>query len=319
MAVQPVYCLSAGDAPRLRLLAAIDHNCPLDAVPAASLPAGGDPAVSLHWLSREEVMARFSELPEALANAEEIAGRCGPALPDGRPVWPNLRLPEGQHPDMALSELAHQGLAERYQPLDAEQQRLDAELDAIARRGYAPLFLVVADIARFARQAGVPINTRGSVANSLVAYCTGITHVDPIANDLLFERFLSPARADLPDINLDFCSRRRDQVLDYVRRTYGPDHVALVSTVSTLRPLSAVRETAKAYGLDEVQIRDLAALLPHHWQPDPRRRDQRRRRRRYCPAYTTHSFVVVEEAFHLVEQPHHLSVHPGGMVIAPAR
>jgi DNA-directed DNA polymerase III PolC len=317
VAVQPVYCLSAGDVPRLRLLAAIDHNCPLDAVPAASLPAGGDPAVSLHWLSREEVMARFSELPEALANAEEIAGRCGPALPDGRPVWPDLRLPEGQHPDEALSELAHQGLDERYQPQATVRERLQSELDAIAHRGYAPLFLVVADIARFARQAGVPINTRGSVANSLVAYCTGITHVDPIANNLLFERFLSPARADLPDIDLDFCSRRRDQVLDYVRRTYGPDHVALVSTVSTLRPLSAVRETAKAYGLDEAQIRDLAALLPHHWHPDPRRRDRRTDEEILAGIHNPQLRHVVEEAFHLVEQPHHLSVHPGGVVITP--
>ncbi|MBN1138434.1 MAG: DNA polymerase III subunit alpha [Anaerolineae bacterium] len=318
VAVQPVYCLSPDDAPRLRLLAAIDHNCPLDAVPAEALPAGGDRAVGLHWLSREEVLARFADLPEAVANVQEIITRCGPALPDGKPIWPALKLPEDQSPDRALTELTQAGLAERYQPLTATaQERLQAELDAIARRGYAPLFLVVADIARFARQAGVPINTRGSVANSLVAYCAGITHVDPITHDLLFERFLNPARADLPDIDLDFCSRRRDQVLDYVRRTYGPDHVALVSTVSTLRPLSAVRETAKAYGLDEAQIRTVAALLPHHWHPDPRRRDQRTEEEILASIHDAQLRKVVEEAFHLVEQPHHLSVHPGGVVITP--
>lgn len=318
VAVQPVYCLSPDDTPRLRLLAAIDHNCPLDAVPAAALPAGGDPAVDLHWLSREEVAARFADLPETVENVAEIAARCRPALPDGRPIWPILKLSEGQTPDQALAELAQTGLAERYQPPPAAvQQRLQTELDAIARRGYAPLFLVVADIARFARRAGVPINTRGSVANSLVAYCAGITHVDPIANSLLFERFLNPARADLPDIDLDFCSRRRDQVLDYVRRTYGPDHVALVSTISTLRPLSAVRETAKAYGLDEAQIRTVAALLPHHWHPDPRRRDQRTAEEILASIQDPKLRIVVEEAFHLVEQPHHLSVHPGGVVITP--
>ncbi len=318
VAVQPVYCLSADDAPQLRLLAAIDHNCPLDAVPAAALPAGGDPAVDLHWLSREEVAARFADLPEAVANVAEITARCGPALPDGRPIWPILKLPEGQTPDQALAGLTQAGLIERYQPPPAAvQERLQAELAAIARRGYAPLFLVVADIARFAHRAGVPISTRGSVANSLVAYCAGITHVDPIAHDLLFERFLNPARADLPDIDLDFCSRRRDQVLDYVRRTYGPDHVALVSTVSTLRPLSAVRETAKAYGLDEAQIRTVAALLPHHWHPDPRRRDQRTVEEILAGVQDPQLRKVVEEAFHLVEQPHHLSVHPGGVVITP--
>ncbi len=318
VAVQPVYCLSPDDAPRLRLLAAIDHNCPLDAVPAAALPAGGDPDVDLHWLSREEVAARFADLPETVGNVAEIAERCGPALPDGRPIWPALKLPEGQTPDQALADLAQAGLAERYQPPPATvQERLQAELTAITRRGYAPLFLVVADIARFARRAGVPINTRGSVANSLVAYCTGITHVDPIANGLLFERFLNPARSDLPDIDLDFCSRRRDQVLDYVRRTYGADHVALVSTISTLRPLSAVRETAKAYGLDEAQIRTVTALLPHHWHPDPRRRDQRSVEEILASIHDPQLRRVVEEAFHLVEQPHHLSVHPGGVVITP--
>jgi len=233
-------------------------------------------------------MARFTDLPQAVANAEEIAARCGPALPDGRPIWPPLELPEGQTANQVLAELTQKGLTERYQPLPAVQERLQAELDAIARRGYAPLFLVVADIARFARQAGVPINTRGSVANSLVAYCAGITHVDPIAHGLLFERFLNPARADLPDIDLDFCSRRRDQVLDYVRQTYGPDHVALVSTISTLRPLSAVRETAKVYGLDEAQIRTIAALLPHHCTPTHDVRIDAPSKR-YWPASRTHN------------------------------
>ncbi len=133
--------------------------------------------------------------------------------------------------------------------------RLRTELDAIARHGYSPLFLVVADIVRFARESAIPVNTRGSVANSLAAFCAGITNVDPIEHDLLFERFLNPARADLPDIDLDFCSRRRDEVLDYVRRTFGPEQVALVSTLSTLRARGAVREMAKAYGLGEAQIK----------------------------------------------------------------
>jgi len=102
------------------------------------------------------------------------------------------------------------------------------------------------------------VSTRGSVANALVAYCLSITTVDPIAHNLLFERFLSPARADLPDIDLDFCSRRRDEVLAYVRRTYGEERVALVATISTLQLRSAVREVGKAYGLDEAQLQPLS-------------------------------------------------------------
>ena len=107
----------------------------------------------------------------------------------------------------------------------------------------------ICDIVRFARSAEIPVSTRGSVANSLVAYCVGITTVDPIEHDLLFERFLNPARSSLPDIDLDFCSIRRDEVLEYVRRTYGAERVALVATISTLRLRSALRETAKALSL----------------------------------------------------------------------
>jgi DNA polymerase III subunit alpha len=327
VAAQPVYCLEAAHRPRLRLLAAIDHNLPLAEVPPGALPADGDPAVDLHWLAPHEVAARFAALPGALGAVEEIIARCGPALPGGRPVWPDLKLPPGRSPDDALALLAGEGLAARYVPRVAARARgrLEDELAAIARHGFAPLFLVVADIARFAREAGIPLNTRGSVANSLVAYCAGITGVDPIAHDLLFERFLNPARAEaaggtahgLPDIDLDFCSRRRDEVLDYVRRTYGPERVALVSTISTLQPRGAVREVAKAYGLDEAQARRLVSVLPRGWHPDPRRRDRRTVDDVLAELPEALHRQVVAAAYELVGQPHHLSVHPGGLVITP--
>jgi len=327
VAAQPVYCLSPNDAPRLRLLAAIDENVRLEAVPPSALPAGGDPAVDLHWLSPAEVAARFASLVEPLETVAEVAARCGPALPGGEPIWPALKLPQGQGPDEALSALARSGLVALFGP-DAPagvRQRLESELAAITRDGYSPLFLVVADIVRYAREAGVPVNTRGSVANSLVAYCTGITNVDPMAHDLLFERFLNPARAEasgasghgLPDIDLDFCSRQRDRVLEYVRRTYGPEQVALVSTVSTLQPRGAVRETAKAYGLDEGQTNHLVALLPRRWHPDPRRRDRRTVEDVLDDLPDPRLQEVVRAAYEIVGQPHHLSVHPGGLVITP--
>jgi DNA-directed DNA polymerase III PolC len=319
VAVQPVYCLSPEEMPRLRLLAAIGDNVPLEAVPRSALPANGNPDVDLHWLSHEELAARFAGFPDALAAIEQVVARCGPGLPDGSPIWPDLNLPDGQAPDEALAALARTGLQAKYAPdaRAAVEERLGAELAAIRQHGYAPLFLVVADIARFARQSEIPINSRGSVANSLVAHCCGITNVDPIAHGLLFERFLNPARADLPDIDLDFCSRRRDEVLDYVRRTYGPDHVALVSTISTLQPRGAVRETAKAYGLDEAQIGRLVSLLPRRWHPDPRRRDKRSVQDFLAELQDAKLQEVVRAAYDLVGQPHHLSVHPGGVVITP--
>jgi DNA polymerase III alpha subunit len=122
-----------------------------------------------------------------------------------------------------------------------------------------PLFWY-ADIVRYARSRDIPVSTRGSVANSLVAHCIGITTVDPLEHELLFERFLNPARADPPDIDLDLCSRRRDEILDYVRRTYGSDHVALIGAHNTMRPQSAAREAAKAYGLGEDDLKAIEAV-----------------------------------------------------------
>ena len=319
VAVQPVYCLTAAETSRLRLLAAIDCNCRLEEVPAEALPAGGDAAVDLNWLTPAEVAERFAGFESALAASGEIAGRCGPALPDGRPIWPSLKLPAQQTPDEALAEAARRGLAVKYGPEapTGASERLSGELAAITTHGYAPLFLIVADIVRFARETGVPVSTRGSVANSLVAYCIGITAVDPLFHDLLFERFLNPARADVPDIDLDFCSRRRDEVLEYVRRTYGAKHVALVGTVSTMRPRSAVWEVGKAYGLDEAQIKRLVARLPRDWHPDPRRRDKRTVDDVLAELDDPRLKEVVNAAYAIVGQPHHLSVHPGGVVITP--
>jgi len=319
VAVQPVWCLSPQDQPRLRLLAAIRENCRLADLPANALPDRGDPGVTLHWLSPQQMAERFAVFPQALAAIDDIVQQCGPALPDGRPIWPTLKLPAGQTPETALAALAGQGLHDRFgpQPAPAIQHRLQRELDAIASHGFSPLFLVVADIVRYAREQNIPVSTRGSVANSLVAYCAGITTVDPIEHDLLFERFLNPARANPPDIDLDFCSRRRDRVLDYVRRRYGEEHVALVSTVSTLRPKSAVRETAKAHGLNDAETERLVKLLPAGWHPDPRRRAKKTLEEVIMEMGDARLRQVLVDAAGIVGQPDHLSVHPGGLVITP--
>ncbi len=319
VAVQPIYYLDEGSRPRLRLLAAIDRNCRLDAVPAAALPDRGEQAVSLRWLSSAEMEERLAAFPAAVAATAEIAARCQPALPDGRPIWPSLVLAESETPSTALAAMVQAGMVQKYgaSTPEAVLARVQAELQTIGDHGFAPLFLLVADVVRFARSEGIPVSTRGSVANALVAYCCGITTVDPVAHDLLFERFLSPARSNPPDIDLDFCSRRRDEVLDYVRRTYGEDRVALVATVSTFRPRSALRETAKAYGLDEAAGKRLARLLPDRWHPDPRRRTQMTVDEALAKVTDPQERQVVRDAYALLDQPHHLSVHPGGVVVAP--
>ena len=318
VAVQPIYCLELEEVSRLRLLAAINQNCRLEEVQASSLPAMGDTAVPIHWPSTAEVGDRFAHYPEALANAAEIASMCQPGLPDGRPIWPVLHLPNKQTPEQALASAAHTGLLEKYGSKldDSIRNRFEKELSAIARHGFSPLFLIVADIVRFARQEHIPVNTRGSVANSLVAYCVGITHVDPIEHDLLFERFLNPARTTMPDIDLDFCSRRRDEILDYVRRAYGEDQVALVGTMNTLQLRSAVRESAKAYGLDNDQINQMASNIPRRRHPDPRRR-QKWQIDEILQGLDDEQQIVMRAASEITGQPHHLSVHPGGVILTP--
>jgi DNA polymerase III subunit alpha len=324
--VQPVYCLAPTEAPRLRLLAAIGRNSLVEHAPD-ELP-GLVHGQAAYWLPPAEMKQRFNRYPQAMEQIETVVSRCHPALPRAgkqiwAPLWERLAADDkgwaAQKPETGLERLAREGLSARYgvEAPEAVAGRLKKELGAIAESGYAPLFLIVADVVRHARSRDIPVSTRGSVANSLVAYCTGITTVDPIAHDLLFERFINPARQNPPDIDLDFCSRRRDEVLAYVRETYGPEHVALVATISTMRPRSAVRETAKAFGLGEEAIGRLARLVPASWHPDPRRRSRDTVDDLLQSLEDERLRQVVAAAYEIVDAPHHLSVHPGGVVITP--
>ncbi len=329
LAVQPVYTLDADERELLTLLAAMERNCRLAEVSPSQLPHGGDGQVTTHWLSAAAMESRFTDFPKALTATAEIAARCQACLPDGRPIWPVIHKPvsssesgqvlDEQSHDEVLAALAGAGLVRIYgEAADpAIPARLERELAAIARHGFAPLFLMVADLVDFARSKQIPVSTRGSVANSLVAYCVGITDVDPVAHKLLFERFLNPARTELPDIDLDFCSRRRDEVLEYARERFGADRVALVATVNTMQAKSAVRETGKAYGLDEEEIKRLSKLLPREWHPDPRRRERKTVDDLLAELDDPRLQTVVRQAWRLIGQPSHLSVHPGGLVATP--
>lgn len=318
-AVQPIFTLTPGERPLLQLLAAIAANCAVPDVSPGLMPDLADRHVTLHWPEPEQTAAAFAGCPELLAGASEIGAACGEALPDGRRLWPVVAWSEGVTSSDALRTAADAGLAARYgiSPDPAVTKRLRHELDAVSSFGYAPLFLIVADLVHFARTQDIPVSTRGSVANSLLAYCLGITTVDPIAHDLLFERFLSPARAGTPDIDLDLCSRRRDEVLDYVRRKYGADRVALVSTMNTFQPRSAVREVGKAHGLSETAINDLVGRLPRGWHPDPRRRSSETVEDVIAALDDSRQREVIRLAYRLVGQPSHAGLHPGGIVITP--
>jgi DNA-directed DNA polymerase III PolC len=279
---------------------------------------------SAYFTAPEEMARLFKEYPHSLAVIKEIAGRCRVALPLGRPHFPALELPGGETPIAALRRKALAGARRYYAPggerLPAEvQARLDHELAVIAERGYETLFLVMEEIVGFARASGIPIASRGSASSSLVAHCLGVTTPDPVGLNLYFERFLNPARATPPDIDTDLCSRRRDEVIDFVYRRFGAERVAMVCTINRFRRRSALRDVAKAHGLPPGEISALAKRLPYRGYGPPGR--QHSDEPPYAELAEQHTSPrhqqIFQDAAALIGLPRHLSIHPGGIVIAP--
>ena len=309
VAAPDIRYLSAADALRFRVLTAMRTGQHLSDLPALfdyAFPAADD----LHQ--------RYATYPQALTNTQLIAERCRFEFPLGQYRFPTLDLPAGHTARDELVAQAYAGAQQRYGAItDLLDARLRKEIHVIDTLGYAPYFLVVADIVRYARAQNVPVSPRGSASSSVVAYCLGIHDVDPIVHDLYFERFLSLERHDPPDIDLDLCSHRRDEVIDYVYRRYGSDHVAMVCTYATLQPRSALREVGKVYGLAETRIGELANELPRFWHPAMRRQAQEAQDQLIEKARHPIEREALEMSQLLINFPHHLSIHPGGIVISP--
>lgn len=286
------------------------------------LPAQSIAPQQAHFTSQEEMQARFALFPAAVERTGEIAARCACSLPVGVPHYPEIPLPAGQTALQVLRQRAETSARQLYQPYRSEvQMRLDHELDVIEQCGYAPLFLIVEEMLNFARQQGVPISSRGSAASSLVAHCLGITSPDPLRLNLYFERFLNPARATPPDIDTDLCSRRRESVIRHVYAHFGADRVATVCTINRFRSRSALREVAKAYGLAPEQVSRLAESLPYRWSGPPNRRPSGENPfSELAEVYPSPVYqAIFRHASELIGYPHHLSVHPGGIVISPGQ
>jgi DNA polymerase III subunit alpha len=273
-----------------------------------------------NFISPHEMAERMPNFPRALEATLEVAERCQLVLPLGRPHFPDLPLPERMTTQELLHQKALDGAKRFYGQITPDlQTRLEHELSVIGEYGYSSLFLIVEEILNFARQEGIPFSSRGSAASSLVAHCLGITSPDPIRLNLYFERFLNPARATPPDIDTDLCSRRRDEVIRFVYQRFGEDRVGTVGTINRFRSRSALREVAKAYGFPAEEVSVLADSLPYRWfgpssrggnRDDPFADLSERYRSQ------THQAIFTDAAA-LVGLPHHLSVHPGGVVISP--
>jgi error-prone DNA polymerase len=306
VATGDVHFVEARDYKTHKLLRAIDLNTKLSRVPAEELaPESG-------WLrSPAQMREAFSHCPEALDNALRIASHSKAGWRPGRTLFPKW-----DHADAPaeLSRKCYEGARERYGTLSREvRERIEYELSIIQEKGFCDYFLIVQDMVnRAPRTCG-----RGSAAASIVSYCLGITHVDPIAHNLLFERFLNPGREDLPDIDVDFPWDERDEILDYVFEKYGRERVAMVSNHVSLRARAAIREVAKVYGLGEGEIgrvtRKLAGIWVFENGEEIVRNHPRFRNLELADPWPQ----ILKWARRLEGFPRNLSVHCGGIVITP--
>ena len=214
--------------------------------------------------SPEEMAELYRDIPQALENTEHIAGMCNLELDFGRLHLPQMELPEGKTADQFLADLCHENLSRYYpQPTEEIKQRLDYELEVIKQTQFANYFLVVWDIISFTKKHDILFGVRGSAAASIVLHCLGITAIDPIESKLVFERFLNVERKEMPDIDLDFQDDRRDEVISYVSRKYGQDHVAQIITFGTLGARAAIRDVGRALGMPYGDVDRVARLVPY--------------------------------------------------------
>lgn len=219
----------------------------------------------LYLKSPEEMAAHFAHIPEAIANTQEIANKCNLEIKLGETQLPHFDVPEGFNAQTYLEKLCEDGLTRRFgSDITSEhRKRMDYEMDIIKKTGYASYFLIVQDFVNWAKNEGIVVGPgRGSAAGSFVSYLVGITNIDPIKYDLLFERFLNPERVSMPDVDMDFADDRRDEVLQYVRRKYGNDHVAQIITFGTMAARAAVRDAGRALGIPYDFCDKTAKLIP---------------------------------------------------------
>jgi len=322
---------TAEDKPLLDVLTAIRHRTTLDQAAAHGLLLPN----SEHRLHSEAVLRTLLPgLPEAFDNAARIAAGCEVSLDFSDVRFPGYPVPAGETPFSVLYGLCQESVQRRYHPMTSVvAARLQRELDVIEKTHLAEFFLITWDIMRFAREHGIPGQGRGSAADSIVAYLLGITRVDPVAHDLLFERFLHEDHQGTPDIDIDFSTDHREQVLQYVYEKYGADRTGMVANVVTFRPRMAIRQVGLAMGFPETLIEKLGTHT-HGWYIHPTDSAPDHRESAGAPesadidttlgsaAASPSSDVSNPQWLQYVDilrriegTPRHLSIHVGGMLV----
>ena len=267
--------------------------------------------------SEEEMRTLFPQWPEAIENTQRIADRCHMAFQFGQHHLPEFQYPEGYDGDSLFAELCQKGFEKRYPDASEEyRERLRYEMEMIRRMGFVDYFLIVADFVAYARSKDIPVGPgRGSAAGSMVSYCLEITNVDPMQYDLYFERFLNPERVTMPDIDMDFCYRRRNEIIDYVNRKYGSDHVAQIVTFGTMAARGVLRDVGRTLDFPYAEMDQLAKQVPSslHMTLDNALRLSKPLREQYENDPRIHN--LIDTARSIEGMPRHASKHAAGVVI----
>jgi DNA polymerase III subunit alpha len=274
-----------------------------------------------YFKSPQEMQTLFKEVPEAIANTLEISARCNLELDFSKVHLPKYEPPSGEPKEEFLLKLCEQGLKEKYDKAQADapamRERLKHELKIIQDMGFISYFLIVWDFIHYAKSNGVPVGPgRGSAAGSLVSYLLGITDLDPLKYGLLFERFLNPERLSLPDIDIDFCYERRQEVINYVTAKYGQENVAQIITFGTMQARAVLRDVGRVMGLSYADVDRIAKMIP----PDPSLtlKDALESEQELKNLYKNDPQItkLVDMALSLEGLNRHASVHAAGVVIA---
>lgn len=267
--------------------------------------------------SEEEMRELFPNCPDAFENTVKIAQRCNVEFVFNQYHLPAFPVPEGYTNEEYFRKLCIDGFRERYpHPEEGYRERLEYEIGVISRMGYVNYYLIVWDFIRFAKESGIPVGPgRGSGAASIVAYCMHITEVDPMKYNLIFERFLNPERVSMPDFDTDFCQERRGEVIEYVMRKYGADHVAQIATFGTMAAKGAIRDVGRALNFTYGETDVVAKLVPN--APHITLREALQTSPRLKEMYDGDARVrtLIDTAMSLEGMPRNTSTHAAGVVI----
>src|SRR5690348_170823 len=289
------------------------------------------PTDQFYFKTYEEMAAVFSEVPDAVTRTLEIAERCNVKLEQKEHVFPHFEVPPGESLDSFFEKVTREGFSKRLErlgrlhaagrlkhPLEAYNGRLELELDLIKQMHFSGYFLIVWDFIRYAREQCIPVGPgRGSAAGSLVSYALHITDVDPLQHDLLFERFLNPERISFPDIDIDFCMRRRGEVINYVTEKYGRENVSQIITFGTMGPKAVIRDAGRVMDMPFAEVDKIAKLVPPVLNITLDDAQKQSAELRQLKAQDKRVSDLLEIAGRLEGFARHASTHAAGVVISP--